>query len=122
MELRRKDPKFSASCQLEVEGLPAVTLIFEGERPKELMDQYAQIVGNGLAGVSVSTDMGIKKFGSGASAMVTISLTCNQDQNTLMAAADLAAQMGRHYVKQYQGQAEAELRQMLVSQGRQVEF
>ncbi len=122
MELTRKDPKFSASCLLEAEGIPSVTLIFEGERPKELMDAYSQIVGNGLAGVSVSTDMGIKKFGSGASAMVTVSLTCNQDQQTLMQAADLAAQMGRFFVKQYQGQAENELRQMLQSQGRPVEF
>lgn len=86
------------------------------------MDQYQQLIGDANASVSVSTDMGVKKFGSGASAMVTVSLTCNQDQQTIARAIDLAAQTGRYYAKGYQQQAESELRTMLQSQNRPVEF
>lgn len=122
MHQHSKDPRFSVTCLIEAEGLKPETFIYEGETPREIMDQYQQLIGDANASVSVSTDMGIKKFGSGAQAMVTVSLACNQDQATLTRALDLASQMGRYYSKVYQQQAEAELRQMLQSQGRPVEF
>jgi len=117
-----KEPRFHVTCQLEAPDMKTETLIFEGETPRELMDQYKQLIGDGNASVSVSTDMSIKKFGAGSSAMVTVSLTCNQDQQTIAAAIDLAAQTGRYYAKAYQQQAEGELRTLLQSQGRPVEF
>lgn len=122
MAVEVREPRFSVTCLIEAEGLKSETFIYEGETPRELMDAYQQLVGDGNAGVSVSTDMGVKKFGSGAQAMVTISLTCNQDLQTLQQAAELAAQMGRYYAKQYQQQAEGELRALLQASNRAVEF
>lgn len=122
MHTHIREPKFSATLQVEIKDQPPVAFIYEGEPPRELMDQYQQLIGDANASVSVSTDMGVKKFGSGASAMVTVTLTCNQDQNTVNAAVQLAAATGRYYVKAFQQQAESELRAMLQSQNRPVEF
>lgn len=122
MNVRFREPRFTVMCQFEAEGIPTTSFIYEGEKPRELMDQYQQIAGDGKASISVSTDMALKKFGSGASAMVTVSLTCNQDQQTLQTALGLASAMGRWYAKQFQGEAETELRNQLISQGRTPEF
>ncbi len=121
-EIDTREPRFSITCQLEAKGIQPVTFVYTGERPKELMDAYSQLIGDAHAGISVSTDLSLKKFGSGASGMVTISLTCNQDQNTMMAALELAAQMGRWFAKKHQGEAEAEFRNLLLSQGRNPDF
>lgn len=122
MNVRIREPRFSIMCQIEAEGIPPTTFVYDGEKPKELMDQYQQIAGDGKASISVSTDMAVKRFGSGASAMVTISLTCNQDQQSLQTALGLASSMGRWFAKQYQSEAETELRNMLHAQGRTTEF
>src|SRR4051812_29298488 len=86
-------PSFSIVCRCEAEGVPNTDFTYTGEVPKELMDAYQQVAGDGRARVSVSTDMGVKNFGNGASAMVNVSLTCNQDTATLQQALELAAQM-----------------------------
>ena len=109
MELVRVQPKFSAGMSLELKGQPAIHYTFTEDPPKELMDAYEQVAGNGLARVTVSTDMGIKDFGTGAGSMVTISLTCNQDQQTLQTAVGLAGQMARWYTKENRQLAENEL-------------
>lgn len=109
MELVRVHPRFSASMSLEVKGQPAIHYTFKEDPPKELMDAYEQVAGNGLARVTVSTDMGIKEFGTGAGSMVTISLACNQDQQTMQNALNLAGQMGRWFAKENRQLAENEL-------------
>jgi hypothetical protein len=98
---------------LSVKGSPDINYTFTGEVPKELMDAYEQVVGNGLSRVSVSADMGIKDFGTGASAMVTITLTCNQDQNTIDRAVTLAAELARGYAMENRQRAENELAPIL---------
>lgn len=82
---------------------------FTGEVPKEIMDQFQQLLGNAMARVSVSADMGIKTFGTGGGAMVTISLSCNQDAATIQAAAQLATQTALYYAAQNRAAAEAEV-------------
>jgi hypothetical protein len=109
MEVVRSLPRFSASMTLEVKGHPATNFTFAEEPPKEIMDAYEQVAGNGLARVTVSTDMGIKDFGTGAGSMVTISLACNQDQQTMQTALNLAGQLGRWFVKENRQLAENEL-------------
>jgi hypothetical protein len=79
---------------LEMKGQPAIHYTFTEDPPKELMDAYEQVAGNGLARVTVSTDMGIKDFGTGAGSMVTISLACNQDQQTMQSALNLPRRTG----------------------------
>lgn len=109
MEIVRELPKYSASMTVHVKGHPDIHFTFTEEPPKDIMDAYEQVVGNGLAKVSVSTDMGIKEFGTGAGSMVTISIACNQDQQTMQTALHLAGQMGRWYAKENRQLAENEL-------------
>jgi len=109
MSVVRDLPKISAGMTLEVKGHPAVHYTFSGELPKEVMDAYEQVVGNGLAKVSVSADMGIKEFGTGASAMVSISLTCNQDGKTIEQAVELASGLARGFAMENRQRAENEL-------------
>jgi len=109
MEIIRETPKLSADMTIEQKGQPAIHYQFTGEVPKEVMDAYEQVVGNGLSRVSVSTDMGIKDFGTGASAMVTITLTCNQDAKTIEKAVELAGTLARGYANENRQRAENEL-------------
>lgn len=120
--IRVREPRFSIHCKYEAKDIAPVVFSYEGEKPKELMDIYAQLIGDANAGISVSTDMSFKIFGSGASGMVTVSLTCNQDQQTMLTAMDLASQMGRWFVKKHQAEAEAEFRTHLISLGRTPDF
>ena len=81
------------------------------------MDAYQQVLGNAQARVSVSADVGAKEFGTGASSMVTVSLTCNQVQQTLLSAINLAGEMARWAAKDQLGKTETELQQMLAAKG-----
>jgi hypothetical protein len=110
--LHRTLPTVQANYQLIVDGR-ATNHIYEGQVPEELMDAYEQVVGNGLAKVSVSADMGIKDFGTGASAMVSITLTCNQDEKTIDRAIELASTLARGYAQEHRQRAENELQAIL---------
>lgn len=94
---------------VHLKGHPDTHFTFAEDPPKEIMDAYEQVAGNGLARVTVSTDMGIKEFGTGAGSMVTVSLTCNQDQQTMQTALSLAGQMARWFAKENRQLAENEL-------------
>ena len=107
--MNRESPKFTAVMTLEVKGSPAVHYIYDGEVPKELMDAYEAVVGNGLSKVSVASDMGIKEFGTGASSMVSVTLTCNQDEKTLETALGLAGTLARGWALENRQRAENEL-------------
>lgn len=113
-------PKFYSGMSLVIPGEPDVHYSFTGEVPKEVMDAYQEVIGNGLARVSVSADMGIKDFGTGASAMVSISLTCGQDEQTLARAVYLAGNLARHFAHQNRQAAETEL-MGVIAQKKQVE-
>lgn len=119
--MRIREPKFTVTVQV-TDGKKSFKHTYEGEKPKELMDHYKNLIGDGNAGVSVSTDISLKSFGSGVSAMVTVSLTCDQSLNGINAAAELAAQAARHYAKRFQKEGEQELRGQLEAEGRKVEF
>lgn len=75
----------------------------------KFMDQYKKILGDAQARVSVSADMALKEFGSGAGAMVTVTLACNQDKDSIETAIDLAGSMARDYCVEQQKLAEHEL-------------
>jgi hypothetical protein len=106
-------PRFSAGMTLSQQNQPEIHLTFQEEVPKEIMDRFQELVGNALARVSVSKDMGIKDFGTGASAMVTVSLTCNQDETTVSRAAELAAGAAGYFVNRFRGEAELELQRVI---------
>jgi hypothetical protein len=120
--IARHEPKFYMGMLITIPGDPDTQLTYVGEIPRELMDFYTEIVGNALARVSVSADMGIKEFGTGASALVTVSLSCNQDGPTIQRAIEGAGQMARTYAAQQRHQAEAELQRVLDEKKRLKDF
>jgi hypothetical protein len=81
----------------------------QDELQGKYMDQYKKIVGDGLAKVTVSADMSLKEYGNGASAMVSVSLTCNQDKETIETAIDIAGFIAREYCVEQQRWAEKDL-------------
>lgn len=116
-----RDPRFKAVLSVEMDK-KVTDFVYAGEIPKELMDAFEALIGDGKAGATVSTDFGVKKFGNGANVMVTVSLTCGQSQAQINAAAELAASAGRFFARKFHGEAEAELKNMLAAQGRSLEF
>ena len=106
-------PKVIAVMEVTLKGEKPVHFTYEGDIPKEVMDAYESVVGNGLAKVSVSADMGIKDFGTGASSMCTVTLTCNQDEKTLERALALAGELARGYAQENRHRAEAELQSLI---------
>lgn len=106
-------PKFSAMAKITKEGQPDVHFTFTGEVPQNIMDNFQQIIGDGKSRVSVSVDMGIKEFGTGASGMVTVSLTCNQDEQTVARAVQLAGSAAKWYAANYRNEAEQEVNKIL---------
>jgi hypothetical protein len=113
-----RDARFKAELEIVVPGSPTIYYRSE-EIPEHLMDEFQEIVGDGRARVSVTNDVGIKEFGTGASASVTIVLTCNQDTRTIERAVALAGETARGYALQYRQQAENELQVIMQERQRQ---
>lgn len=78
--------------------------------PEKYMQDCKKLIGDGLARITVSTDMALKDFGSGAGAMVSVSLTCNQDQDTIDKTIDLAGSIAREYCVEQHKLAEEALK------------
>jgi hypothetical protein len=115
-------PKFRADCVLTIlkgSEKQTVTYTYTGEVPKELMDAYKQVLGNAAAKVSVSADMGAKEFGNGASATVFVTLSCDQNQETILQAIELAGAMARWAVKEQLNKTEGEFKQLQAAKGSQ---
>jgi uncharacterized protein YggE len=117
------DPKVTASAEVTDKNTgQTVTTQFQIE-PKDIersyMDEIKQLIGDGQARVTVSADFGIKDFGTGASAMCSVSLTCGQDTQTIEKAAKLAGDMARDIAQEQRQRAEQELQAILSQRGAQ---
>lgn len=109
-------PSFRAGVQIIVsleKSNEVIRYTYTGEVPKELMDEYEKLVGNGLSQVGVSADMGTKEFGNGVNANVYVRVTCNQDQATMLRAVELAGSMARWAVREQHAKGDAEFQQMV---------
>jgi hypothetical protein len=109
----KTDPKVVISAEAtDKESGQTITAQYQIE-PKDIerayMDEIEKLVGNGQARVTVSADFGIKDFGTGASAMCSVSLTCNQDAKTIEKAAQIAGDMARDIAQEQRARAEQEL-------------
>ena len=93
-------PKISIEFHIVEKGKPDIRYTYEGEMPEAIKDRFQQLVGDGLARVSVGVPMDLKDYGNGAGAHVSIGLTCNQDENTIHSAACLAMDAVLYYVKE----------------------
>jgi len=76
------------------------------EIPRSIMDEIAKVAGDGKAKVTVSTDFGIKEFGTGTSAMCSVSITCNQDEASIDKAIGIAGELARSYALEQRAQSE----------------
>jgi hypothetical protein len=88
------------------------TDVSEGDVPEEVMAFSDAVVGNGQARVSVSTPVDMKTFGNGSGASVSITLSCNQDDETI---ATVVRQLGawtRFFAKEQASMADDEFRQL----------
>jgi hypothetical protein len=92
-------PKFVLRRDFKI-GEQRTTDTYEGDMPQEVYDQLAPLLGNAQARVAVGTTMAIKDFGNGPDVHVSVSLSCNQDAQTVAAAANIAGQWARHFVKE----------------------
>jgi hypothetical protein len=117
VERKLVDPKVSVSTEIvDKDGNQIISAQYQVEyKDISHMDEIKQLVGDGLARVTVSTDFGIKEYGTGASAMCSVSLTCAQDVATIEKAAKLAGEMARDIAQEQRARAEQELA-MLMSQ------
>jgi hypothetical protein len=106
-------PKMTASVTISNKGDADILYTYLGEVPKEIMDEFKNIIGDGMAKVSVSVDLSIKDYGTGASAMASVTLSCNQDMQTIQRASELAAWAAKKFASQYRGEAEGELEKIL---------
>jgi len=91
-------------------------LLHDGQVPKELMDAYQQIIGDSKARVAVGADFAVKDFGTGAGASVTVSLSCNQDAQTINQAITLAATLAQQAAAHYQAQGAEQAKALETSQ------
>ena len=85
--------------------------------PGNIMDEIKQLIGDGNARVTISADFGIKDYGTGASAMASVSLTCNQDQQTIERAARIAGDLARDFAQEQRARAEQELEALISQRG-----
>lgn len=110
-DIKIRLPKIVGSREIKFDG--AVTRdINEGEVPVEIENYAKSVVGDGLARVAVSADMSVKDFGNGCSASVTISLSCNQDDQTINHVVGTLGNWAKVYAKQQFLEVDKEYQQM----------
>lgn len=76
--------------------------------PEKYMDIYEKLKGDGSSKVTVAADLALKDFGSGAGAMVSVTLSCGQDAKSIEEAIDLAGKLAREYCVEQHKLAEQE--------------
>lgn len=117
-EYNFKLPKVTASIDIHTPDKQIISEQFQIlELPKDIMDELKQLIGDGLARVTVSADMGIKDFGTGAGAMATVSLTCDQSVAAVERAAQIAGAMARDIANEQRQRAENELQNIISERG-----
>jgi len=75
--------------------------VYEGEiMSQEAVPQVASLVGDANANVTASSSLSFKDFGNGGEVFVSISLKCNQDENSINWAQYLAKNLAFSYAEQ----------------------
>lgn len=106
-ELYQRLPKVTGSVDIEV-NKKHFTSTHDGEVPKAMSDYSQQVMGNGQARVAVTADMSFKDYGNGVNVSVTLSLSCNQDDQTVNNTVQMLGVWSREYCKQQLELARAE--------------
>jgi hypothetical protein len=82
------------------DSAPHLNDIWEGEVPVADQQNYrlADIVGNGLAKVTVGREMSKNDYGTGGKVFVSVTITCNQDDALVEYAKKCASALAERYV------------------------
>lgn len=105
-------PRYSASFTVKVGNQPAQVFTYEGPVPERVMDAYRQVVGDGLAKITVSVDFGMKDYGAGVSSMASVTLSCGQTEQEIRRASELAGELAREFAHQNALQANSQLNEL----------
>jgi hypothetical protein len=111
MESYHRLPKITGSTEIDI-NKQVYTSTHDGEVPKEMADYSQQVKGDGQARVAVSADMAFKDYGNGVSVSVTLSLSCNQDDQTVNNVVQTLSGWSREYCKQSLALARVEYEKM----------
>ena len=89
--------------------------VYEGEArmSQEQQDAYKQLIGDGMAKVTVSQELSESDYGNGGKVMVAMTLTCDQSQ----AAVNSAIGWAKHMVDAKAWEHLTLLKQQLVQRG-----
>ena len=79
--------------------------------PEEWMDRIEKVLGDANARVSVTGNVGVSDYGNKASASVSVTLTCDQKEESLVEAHAVAKEMMRHFLAEDQHEMEQMLAQ-----------
>lgn len=113
LEVYRPNVKVTSTVHANKNANDFWVLVDSIDLTEKYMDKYAEIVGNGLSKVYVSSDFGNKEFGKGPSTMVSVGLTCNQDEDTIGKAIDLAGIIARNYAAEQLNLAQQEFDKLI---------
>ena len=80
---------------------------------QEQQDRFQARVGNGLAKVTVGRDLGEIDVGNGGGVIVSVTLTCDQNERAVSSAIALAHEIANNSAWHYQQQ----LKQQLINAG-----
>lgn len=111
-ELYERLPKITGWKEICPGNAPPIIDVFEGEVPMDVQDYAKQVLGDGNARMSATADYGMKNFGSGAGGGITISMSCNQDLNTMQAVQQFISQWAIKAARAHAEAAYAEYLQM----------
>lgn len=100
-EIKLDPPKIEISFTLQEKNKPLQSWTDESQGlPMNAVDKYHALVGNGLAKVTSSIQFNVKSFGQGVSGFCSVTLTCNQDKDTIDEAMSMATQVANDYAEQ----------------------
>ncbi len=115
MEVDIRLPKMTGSFEIVLDGKIVSSGIHDGSIPEEIMGYSDEVMGNGAARVAVTADVSMKDYGNGVSASVTLSISCNQDDQTIANVAGTLGQWARAFAQQNFNQADAEFQQLFAA-------
>lgn len=87
--------------------------LYEGDAimSQAQQDRYKSLIGDGLSKVTVGRDLGEKDFGSGGGVIVSVTLTCDQSEQSVNAAIALAHEVADNHAWHYQQRLKQQLLQ-----------
>lgn len=84
---------FETRITIDKQDMPDLSGVYEGEIPMSAaeQDQVKALLGDGKASVNIRRGLGEMSYGNGGNCAVSITITCDQSQEAIKAAAGWAS-------------------------------